>query len=121
MKLRILGNKLRYRLSQTEVGELESGKAVTKSVVFPAGNSLQYSVMNSDTISKPEIEFEDQIIRLSIPSIELQGWTEDSREGIYHKWEKDSFEIALEKDFQCLHKRPGEDETDNYPNPRESH
>ncbi|MCR9251301.1 MAG: hypothetical protein NXI20_12800 [bacterium] len=121
MKLRILGNKLRYRLSQTEVSELESGQSVTKSVVFPAGNSFQYSVVNSKSISQPEIVFENQVIQLSIPSFELQGWTEDSREGIYHKWDNDSFEIALEKDFQCLHKRPGEDETDNYPNPRENH
>ncbi len=121
MKLRILGNKLRFRLSQNEVKELTNGLTVSDSVDFPIGESLIYSVRADVDLSEMEASFQDEIIRVNIPANDLTNWESDSREGIYHTINSEigAFEIAVEKDFKCLHKRPGEDETNNYPNPLE--
>ncbi len=117
MKLRILGNKLRYRLTQGEVQALESGESVVEKVIFPGGNEMTYSVKPGKR-TEMEVSFSNNEILLEVPSNELNDWSTDQREGIYRNWENNSFEVALEKDFQCLHKRPNEDESDNYPNPR---
>lgn len=121
MKLRILGNKLRFRLTQDEVYELTNGLAVSVSVDFPVGDSLIYSVRAVAGVSEMEASFRNEIIRVTIPATSLTNWETDDREGIYHTIgsEVGDFEIAVEKDFKCLHKRAGEDETNNYPNPME--
>ena len=118
MKLRILGNKVRLRLSMTEVSQLCAGESVSITVNFPLGNNLIYMVINNPELEKIEICYLENTISLSVPNKILSGWLDDDREGIYYKWETQQFEIALEKDFQCLHKRPGEDEKDNFQNPR---
>lgn len=122
MKLRILGNKLRFRLTQIEVKELTNGLTVSDSVDFPIGESLIYSVASDEGISEMSASFKEEIIRVMIPSGDLKNWENDNREGVYHTIQSEigPFEIAVEKDFKCLHKRPGEDETDNYPNPMET-
>ncbi len=119
MKLRILGNKLRFRLSKQEVKELCDGKHIREQTHFPNGNSLTYQVTSRDTVDQPEALYESQKITIQIPSPLLANWHQDDRVGIYHQLNSGNtpFEIAIEKDFQCLHKRPGEDESDNYPNP----
>lgn len=123
MKLRILGNKLRFRLTQNEVEELTNGLTVSDSVDFPIGESLIYSVVSNENISEISASYREEIIRIMIPAGELTNWENDNREGIYHTIQSEigPFEIAVEKDFKCLHKRPGEDESDNYPNPLETH
>lgn len=122
MKLRILGNKLRFRLTQNEVSELVNGLTVSDSVDFPIGESLIYSVATDDGISEMRASYKEEIIRITIPKNTLSNWETDDREGIYHTIDSEigPFEIAVEKDFKCLHKRSGEDETDNYPNPMEN-
>jgi hypothetical protein len=52
---------------------------------------------------------------------QAKDWANSVREGIYYDQgvsEDTILKILIEKDFQCLHKRAGEDETDNFPNPR---
>ncbi|MEL6560988.1 MAG: hypothetical protein AAFQ94_22535 [Bacteroidota bacterium] len=122
MKLRILGNKLRFRLTQNEVKELSNGLTVSDSVDFPIGESLIYSVASDEKISEMSASYQEEIIRVMIPAAALKNWKNDDREGVYHTIQSEigPFEIAVEKDFKCLHKRPGEDETDNYPNPMEA-
>lgn len=118
MKLRILGNKIRIRLTQQEVKDLTEGKTVSESVDFPGNNRLIYAVAPQSGHNAISAAFSDNRIILGISEKLLSGWHTDDREGLYHA--TDQLEMAIEKDFKCLHKRPGEDETDNFPNPLEN-
>lgn len=119
MKIRILGNKLRLRLVQQEIRDLTEGRPVVESVDFPVGDQLQYAVEPAADLSEVTAAFEGGKISVKVPVALLEGWEMDDRVGIYHEADTDerTFSIAVEKDFKCLHKRPGEDESDNYPHP----
>ena len=121
MKIRILGNKLRLRLGQQEIRSLADGQPVIESVNFPVGDQLQYTVVPVKEIEEMTAAFLHGKISIEVPSALLTGWEFDDRVGLYHEIEVEdnTFSIAVEKDFKCLHKRPGEDETDSYPNPLE--
>ncbi|MGB3464104.1 MAG: hypothetical protein WBA74_02500 [Cyclobacteriaceae bacterium] len=118
MKLRILGNKLRFRLTQQEVKDLAEGQKVSAFVDFPGSDQLQYALYPDTQISAIAAIYAHHQIKISVPVNLLTGWDTDMREGLYHS--DDRLDISIEKDFKCLHKRPGEDESDNYPNPLEN-
>ncbi len=113
MKLRILGNKLRFRLTQTEVSMLEQGNNVIEKTGFDDSNLLEYQILVGKDLKDITSSFMNNQICVTIPGHLLTNWSTDEREGLY----SDNGNIAIEKDFQCLHKRPGEDEQDNFKNP----
>jgi len=119
MKLRILGNRLRFRLTQEEVKKLCNGEMVMENTTFPTGNTLSYQMGQGKNCIAMTSDYSDNKIKITIPIQLLDGWYHDDRVGLYHTFDQ-GFEVAIEKDFQCLHKRPGEDESDNYPNPLKS-
>lgn len=125
MKLRIKGNSIRLRLTQTEVDEIGKGKAVRETVPF--GNmfpSLHYNMIAHANIERIAVSYEDQQIQVSIPEKQAKQWTSSDTVGIeeiLHFDNGDSLHLLIEKDFQCLHKRPHEaDESDQFPNPEQS-
>ena len=113
MKLRILGNKLRLRLTQTEVSMLEQGNNVIEQTCFEDSNLLEYQILVDLQSNKITSSFLNNRICVTIPAHLLTNWSTDEREGLY----SDNGNIAIEKDFQCLHKRPDENEQDNFKNP----
>lgn len=120
MKLRIKGNTIRLRLTQTEVDTVEKGE-VTDKTLFPDGNELVYKIIKGDSF---DTEFKDGIVRIQLPSELVDKWAGSDQVTIGHKIDLGNGEIldiAVEKDFQCLTERPHEDESDMYPNPLEKH
>ena len=45
-----------------------------------------------------------------------EEWANSDRVSLVNKSEN-GISVLIEKDFQCLHKRPDEDESQNFPNP----
>ena len=119
MKIRIQGNTLRLRLKQQEISALASGQPVKETVDFPLGDQLQYAVSPTQDHDEISAIFREGKISVEIPDQFLDGWELDDRVGLYREIETEehTFSIAVEKDFKCLHKRPNEDESDNYPHP----
>lgn len=121
MKLRIKGNSIRFRLTQAEVTEIRHGKKVQESVSF--GNqfpSFGYALSASADTGKVKVNFQDHTLSIILPQAQAQQWAASDRVGIEEKkiFENgDELHILIEKDFQCLHKRPDEDESDHFPNP----
>jgi len=113
MKLRIQGNSLRLRLSQAEVAQLASGATVEEKVEFSPASPLIYAIEPSD--EPLSCEFSGDAIRILLPRDEARLWASSEEVGIYGVSAKVS--IAIEKDFRCLHDRPGENEADSFPNP----
>lgn len=115
MKLRIKGNTLRLRLSQGEIEQFSQDGEVTESIVFGSNASLRYSIKR---VEKAQItaNMHNGHVVVEVPVDVSKQWVNSDQVG-FEKVMDNGTLILVEKDFQCLHKRPGEDESNNFPNP----
>jgi hypothetical protein len=117
MKIRIKGNSLRYRLTQSDVTRLNQEGFLQEQAEF-AGKALTYGV---------EVIINDQLavnyigdrILLSMPKTMIEELATTSRIGFTGK--TGPIGILIEKDFTCLDNNIEEDQSDNFPNPLLSH
>lgn len=119
MKIRIKGNSVRFRLTQTEVKTLCERDMVREKTQFNEAHFV-YAVKASNDRDNLHASFFDQGIILFVPKSTLSDWYTNDEVGFYHSQILDNgqeLELTLEKDFVCLDDRD-EDESDNYPNPK---
>jgi len=121
MKLRILNNSIRLRLSQSEVTTfLEKGKVEAKSQFGPTNNEvLSYSLEKIET-EKLSATYGDGHIKIFVPKKLGNTWATSDQVGIESNQKldnKNQLRILIEKDFKCPTPRQGENESDNFPNP----
>jgi len=119
MKLRILGNSIRLRLTQTEVTNLANGQKVVERTYFGPNNFLEYELSITNTPNLV-VNFQDGQISIALPKTMGESWATGSeislRERIRSN-EKMDLLVLIEKDFKCKTKRVGENEDDMFPNP----
>ena len=115
MKLRIKSNTLRLRLSQDEVRQLCQNGSVF-SVCHIGQQHLSYGIRGSNG-EDITVSFNGTRVIVEIPTTTLNGWETDDRVGFEHT-DEEGLLILVEKDFQCLKPRVGEDESNLYPNPQ---
>ncbi|RMG24948.1 MAG: hypothetical protein D6730_11730 [Bacteroidetes bacterium] len=123
MKLRIQGNSLRLRLTQKEVQRLQTEGLVEEHLHFGPGQKMSYRLLSQEGLSQVQASFDGACLQVALPQDLARQWTETAQVGISHEQpleEAGTLSILIEKDFRCLHKRPGEDESDHYPHPLES-
>lgn len=87
---------------------------------FPGGRYLSYALESSPACVQPTAFYSDNEIRVCLPEKVVSVWaaTEQvSIEGEQTLDDGDRLSILVEKDFACLAPRPGEDESDMFPNP----
>lgn len=121
MKIRIKGNFVRYRLTQSEVLQLKEKGLVSEETHFgPRPDQVFAYTLEADTsIADLSASFSNNTIRLLLPKSDADAWYDSDRVGF-----KTAIEVApgvqlsllLEKDFVCLDDTQ-EDQSDNYPNP----
>ena len=119
MKLRIKGNSLRLRLTQSEVAQFAEKGEVVESIGFGNAAQLDYALRQSDS-EEIRAQFGSNRIEVIIPKKIAENWTTTDQVGFENEVpinEEDSLSILVEKDFNCLKPRPNEDETDMFPNP----
>ena len=119
MKIRAQGNSVRLRLTQSELEKFRTAKVVNESISFPDGQQLKYQLVwdNGNTFTA---EFNGQTVSVNIPAPQAREWIKTDREGIEQRLllpNGGHLKVLIEKDFQCLHRRPGEDESVAFPNP----
>ena len=118
MKLRILGNSLRLRLTRTEIAELAVHGLVENRVQLGALShcALTYRVKLSDEVAEPVVVFEDSQICVRLPAAAGKEWAQNGTVGLYGEasW---GLKLSVEKDFKCLDPRLTEDESDAFENP----
>jgi hypothetical protein len=120
MKLRIKGNSLRIRLSQTEVKSLCSGLTLQDKTSF-LKSDLRYSVKPT-TGNSLNADFENEKITMYVPEILLKDWSGNETvgfEGDMKINDSTSLHLLLEKDFKCLDQAT-EDQADFYDNPNKA-
>jgi|HubBroStandDraft_2_1064218.scaffolds.fasta_scaffold833127_1 hypothetical protein len=122
MKLRIHGNSIRFRITQSEMAALVDGARLEDSVQFGPAESeiLSYAVEISPQCSEVRALYSKGVIQVTLPENLAQPWASTNQVGIEHVQsiaKGVALKIVLEKDFQCFHSRSGENESDNFPNP----
>ncbi len=123
MKLRIKGNSVRLRLTQSEVAEFfERGKFEDRTEFGgETGQHLSYAVMAESGAEEISANFGNGRISIIIPQIIAEKWAQTEQTALAAEQNLPSgktLRISIEKDFACLSPRPEEDESDNFPHPK---
>ena len=121
MKLRILNNSVRLRLSQNDMDSLYNNKELIASCQL-LNTTMHYSIALDLKLTNITADLVDQTILVTIPTSLFTQFYKSTDEGLYNdnKNELEHLKIAIERDFKCLTPRD-EDESLLFPNPRESH
>ena len=122
MKLRILGNSVRLRVSQAEMSQIRSMGVVRQHVAFGPGRRLTYELR---TVAGGRVgaSYDDEHIRVTLPRAVAERWQAPDEVSIRGEQELpggESLKILVEKDFQCLVPREDEDQSGLFPNPEKS-
>ena len=118
MKLRLLGNRIRLRLSQSEVAQIGNNERVVERTVI-GNNSFAYSLGTHISVEPIKAEYKQNELRVTIARDIAQQWANSNEVGIQTDENSIPF-ILIEKDFKCLTNRDGEDESDMFANPNET-
>jgi len=120
LKLRVLDNSIRLRLTRTEVDVLNADGLVRGRVRFAGSNAFDYVLENSPATVRPEAHLSNNVITVRVPQAEISRWVESEQVSIASEQILDDGEhlkILVEKDFRCLSPRDGEEESDLFPHP----
>ncbi len=91
--------------------------------MFPGGRELAYAVESSPANVVPSAHLSETRITVRLPETGVLAWANSDQVGFKGEQRLDGggvLTLLVEKDFRCLAPRPGEDESDLFPNPRES-
>lgn len=121
MKIRIKGNFIRYRLTQSEVQKLATGEILSECTQFGPDekHTFEYTLQAKAGIEGLLASFDGWKITLFIPLQAAQTWYAEDRVGFENEQVVApgvSLKLLLEKDFACLDDTH-EDQADKYPNP----
>jgi hypothetical protein len=117
MKLRLRGDSIRLRLTQSEVRSIGDGTPVEETTSFAAGQAFTYALTHGHKVGAT---FTGGRLEVSVPAEIARRWATSDEIGI--EGEQDAgdgrvLRIMVEKDFACLKPREGEDQGDAFPHP----
>ena len=123
MKLRVLDNSFRLRLSQSEVEKAGKGEEICNETVLSISQKKKfvYRLVSSE-ISNATVEFLDNSLVFSVPKSVIFYWAtgeEISMDFTIDNGSDSPLKVLIEKDFKCLTPRAHEDESDLFPHPEE--
>lgn len=121
MKLRIKDDTIRLRVQRAEIQALAASGSLYGVLHLGPGESevLSYGLAVSDE-EAVGLEYTPGRITVTVPRPLLDDWVTTDRVGFDAEVDTGDHvvKVLVEKDFQCLVDRPGEDESDAFPNPR---
>ncbi|MFA9214399.1 MAG: hypothetical protein ACEQSR_11230 [Candidatus Methylacidiphilales bacterium] len=118
MKIRIKGNSIRIRLTQTEVKNFADNKYIEEATEF-IDNKLFYALAASPNVSELSAQMVGNKITLLVPEQIVQNWTTTDLVGFENEFnigDNKKLFLLVEKDFVCLD-NTFEDQSDMFPNP----
>lgn len=118
MKIRIKGNSIRLRLTQTEVANFARFGNLEERTEF-GDTFFAYELLRNEAVKTLSATMHGNKITMHVPSSIANEWTTTDVVGFQDNQPlpdgKQLF-LLLEKDFVCLD-NTFEDQSDNYPNP----
>lgn len=109
MKLRMVSNSLRLRLTRSEVAQLAEQGSVEERIEFVNGSTLTYELESRPHLDDVVALFENGSIMVRVPQAMAQEWAATDQIGM--QAEVGPLTVLIEKDFQCAH---GEKDPDAY-------
>lgn len=120
MKLRILENSVRLRLTQSEVQALGEHGHVEARIRFRPGEYLVYKLEASAGVDHLAVRYGGDHLTVLVPAAQVAPWVETdqvSLEGTQRVDANEVLSILVEKDFQCLHGPAHRRDDDAFPHP----
>ncbi len=120
MKLRVLDNSIRLRLTRTEVEQARNDGLVRGRVSLGGGSNFDYVLESSPATINAEAHISNNVLTVRVPESEILDWSGSDKVSIaatQNLTDGVELKILIEKDFACLTPREGEDESDMYPHP----
>jgi hypothetical protein len=122
MKLRILDDSLRLRLSQGELEQLRTLGRVEAAIGFGPGPAQQlvYAIVVAPGAQRITATLTEREIVVTLPKAMADAWIGGNEVGLSAEQSLGpdrTLALLIEKDFKCLQPRPGEESYDGFPNP----
>src|SRR5438046_3040429 len=118
MKLRIKGNIIRLRLTQSEVATVGAGGRVQELTLFGPQAQFCY-VLEAVDGTEVKADYTNNTLTIRVPRTMANDWATSELVGISAEQkiaENVSMQIIIEKDFACLSPR-GEEDSDTFAHP----
>jgi hypothetical protein len=120
MKLRIKGNSLRLRISQSEMATLIESGIIEDTIYFSRAEDakLTYTLQHSPAGPDIRVEYLPQRVTVVLSTQSAMQWASGNEVGVYGSSEtcNGPLQLLVEKDFACLDGDNPHDE-DAFPNP----
>ncbi|MFN7926531.1 MAG: hypothetical protein U0Y68_01045 [Blastocatellia bacterium] len=118
MKLRIKGNIIRLRLTQSEVATVGAGGRVQELTLFGPQAQFCYAL---EAVDSPQLEadYTNNTLTIRVPRVMASDWAATELIGLSAEQkiaENVSLQLIIEKDFACLSPR-GEEDADAFTHP----
>lgn len=115
MKLRIRGNTVRVRLTQSEVAAFAEHRFIEEITDFGNDQTLILRLA-SDPERPVGATFINGKIEITLPESEVKIWADSDAVSI--EGATPTIGLLIEKDFTCLTPRTGDEDADTFPHPR---
>jgi hypothetical protein len=116
MKIRIYNDTLRLRVDRTETEQIGRGETVTGVTHFASGQAFTYQ-LSARNVEQVGARFVDGTIEVALPLAAADHWSGDETE-VSIKAQDGDLSLLIEKDFECLDPREGEDQSNRFKNPK---
>jgi len=121
MKLRLLDDSIRLRLSRSEVLAAHEKGIVESQTRFPDGSLFTYVLEAGKSASAASASYTAQRMVVKIPARDIAAWTNDdeavSLRGEVRLPDGGHLKVLVEKDFKCVSPRnDDEDQSDLFQN-----
>lgn len=120
MKLRILGDSLRLRLSKSDVETFAKTGRVSDVIRFGGGARMSYALEHSDAVEVLSASFAEAEVLVRMPTSMARGWADTDEITLQASQPldgDDTLALLVEKDFKCAVPRAGEEDYDGFEHP----
>ncbi len=115
MKLRIQGDSIRLRLTVSEVAAVGGGQPVQETTHL-GPRPFAHSLTPLADATAVDAAFDGGTMRVTLPAATARRWAETEEVSLHGV--AGAVTILIEKDFDCLEPRAGDEKIDTFPNPK---
>lgn len=120
MKLRILGDSLRLRLSKSDVAAFAETGRVEETIRFGGTSRMVYALEHGKDVEALEAVFADAQMTVRMPTSTARTWSDTDEVTLRGEQPLDgegTLALLVEKDFKCAIPRDGEEDYDGFEHP----
>jgi hypothetical protein len=121
MKIRIKGNSLRFRVTQSELARLVDEGRIDETIYFSSSEDsrITYVLEHQSFSPSTTLRYQPHEVAIVLSTADLKTWGESNQVGIYAAADlgvHGVLDLLVEKDFACLDLSDAEN-IDTFPNP----